>query len=55
LAEAVTEFLRNAVPSEVEAAWEVEIRRRIEAYERREAKLIPAEEVFTKARRMTGE
>ena len=55
LAEAMTESLRDATPSDVEAAWEAEIKRRIEAYERGEATLIPAEEVFAKARRITGE
>ena len=55
LAEAMAESLRDAVPAEVEAEWEAEIKRRIEAYERGEATLIPAEEVFAKARRITGE
>ena len=55
LAEAMTESLRDAIPQDVEAEWEVEIKRRVEAYERGEATLIPAEEVFAKARRITGE
>ena len=55
LAEAMTESLRGEMPSEVEAAWEAEIKRRVEAYERSEANLIPAEEVFAKARKITGE
>jgi len=55
LAEAMTESLRDAIPQDVEAAWEAEIKRRVEAYERGEATLIPAEEVFAKARRLTGE
>lgn len=55
LAETMTESLREAMPPEVEAAWEAEIRRRVEAYERGEATLIPAEEVFAKARKITGE
>jgi hypothetical protein len=38
-----------------EARWAAEIKRRVEAYERGEATLIPAEEVFAKARRITGE
>ena len=51
----MTESLRDAVPAEIEAEWEVEIKRRIDDYERGEAKLIPADEVFAKARRITGE
>jgi putative addiction module component (TIGR02574 family) len=55
LAEAMTESLRDAIPQDVEAEWEAEIKRRVEAYERGEATLIPAEEVFAKARRISGE
>jgi putative addiction module component (TIGR02574 family) len=55
LAETLAESLREEMPSEVEAAWEAEIKRRVEAYERGDAKLIPAEEVFAKARRITDE
>jgi putative addiction module component (TIGR02574 family) len=51
----MTESLRDAVPPDVEAEWEAEIKRRVEAYERGETTLIPAEEVFAKARRITGE
>ena len=54
LAEAMTESLRNPMPSEIEAAWEAEIKRRVEAHERGEASLIPAEDVFAKARKITG-
>lgn len=54
LAEAMTESLRDAMPSEIEAAWEAEIRRRIEAYERGEASLVPAEDVFAKAKKIAG-
>jgi putative addiction module component (TIGR02574 family) len=55
LAEAMTESLREAMPAEIEAAWEAEIRRRVDAYERGQATLIPAEDVFAKARKITGE
>ena len=55
LAEAMTESLRETMPPEVEAAWEAEIGRRVEAYERGEATLIPAEDVFAKARKIAGE
>jgi putative addiction module component (TIGR02574 family) len=36
LAEAMTESLRAAMPSEIAAEWEAEIKRRVEAYERGE-------------------
>lgn len=55
LAEAMTESLRDAMHPEIEAAWEAEIKRRVEAYERGEASLVPAEDVFAKARKITGE
>ena len=55
LAEAMTESLREAMPSEIEAEWEAEIKRRVEAYERGEVSLIPAEDVFAKARKITRE
>jgi putative addiction module component (TIGR02574 family) len=54
LAEAMTESLRQAMPADIEAAWEAEIKRRVEAYERGEANLVPAEDVFAKARKITG-
>ncbi len=54
LSEAMIESLREAMPSDIEAAWEAEIQRRIDAYERGEANLIPAEDVFAKARKITG-
>ena len=38
---------------DVQTAWETEIADRIAAYERGEAKLIPAEDVFEEARRLT--
>lgn len=55
LAEAMTESLREAMPAEIDAEWEAEIKRRADAYERSEARLIPAEEVFAKARKIAGE
>lgn len=55
LAEAMTESLREAMPSEIEAEWEAEIKRRVEAHERGESRLIPAEDVFAKARKIAGE
>ena len=41
---------RDSVP-EVQAAWESEIASRVARYERGEATLIPAEDVFAAARR----
>ena len=38
--------------AEVEAAWEVEIERRLAEYDRGEVQAIDAEEVFAKARRI---
>lgn len=55
LAEAMTESVREAMPSEIEAEWEAEIKRRVQAYERGEARLVPAEDVFAKARKIAGE
>ena len=54
LVDALLESLREVKLAEVEAAWAVEIERRVAAYERGEGKLVPAEEVFAKARLITG-
>ncbi len=43
---------RDADP-QVQAAWEEELGSRIDKIERGEAKLLPAEEVFTAARRIS--
>lgn len=43
---------RDADP-EVKHAWESEISSRVARYERGESKLIPAEDVFAAARRLT--
>lgn len=40
------------VDPQVEAAWDEEIRRRIEEIDSGKAKLIPAEEVFAEVRRL---
>ena len=40
------------VDPEVEAAWDEEIRRRIEEIDSGKAKLIPAEEMFAEVRRL---
>ena len=39
------ETLAEVSSPDIEAAWDAEIRARVEAYERGELKLIPAEEV----------
>ena len=45
----------DGLPDEgVEEAWDREIERRLAEIERGEAKLIPAEEVFTRLRRRLG-
>jgi putative addiction module component (TIGR02574 family) len=54
LVDVLLDSLREVKLADVEAAWAVEIDRRVAAYERGEAKLIPAEDVFAKARLITG-
>ena len=54
LVDALLDSLREAKLGEVEAAWAVEIDRRVAAYERGEAKLVPADDVFAKARLISG-
>jgi putative addiction module component (TIGR02574 family) len=53
LAQELLESVEQEVDPEVQAAWESEIASRIAKYERGEAKLIPAAEVFEAARRLT--
>ena len=52
LAEELLESLDQAPESEVEAAWDREIERRVSEIESGTAKLIPAEEVHAEARRL---
>lgn len=54
LVDVLLDSLREGELAEVESAWEVEIERRVRAYEQGEATLIPAEEVFAKARLISG-
>ncbi len=49
LAELLLASLDAEPPSEVEVAWEAEIKRRLGAYDRGEVQAIDAEEVFAKA------
>ena len=50
LAELLLASLEPEPQSEVEAAWEVEIERRLAAYDRGDVQAIDAEEVFAKAK-----
>ena len=52
-AQELLESVERDSDPDVQAAWEAEIASRIAKYERGEAKLIPAEEVFAAARRLT--
>jgi putative addiction module component (TIGR02574 family) len=53
LAQELLESVERDADPDVKAAWESEIASRIEKYERGEATLIPAEEVFAAARCLT--
>jgi len=53
LAQELLESVDHEVDPEIQAAWDTEIASRIAKYERGEAKLIPAAEVFEAARRLT--
>ena len=54
LVDVLLNSLREVQVAEDEAAWAVEIERRVVAYETGDAKLVPAEDVFAKARLITG-
>lgn len=53
LAQQLLESIERESDPDVQAAWESEVADRIAKYERGEAKLIPAEDVFAAARRLT--
>ena len=53
LAEGLLASLQEWSSPEVEAAWDTEILKRISEYERGEAALSPAADVFAEARRLT--
>lgn len=53
LAQELLESVERDADPDVQAAWDAEIADRVTKYERGEAKLIPAEEVFAAARRLT--
>lgn len=52
LVQELLESIDSEADPDVQAAWDSEIERRIRSYERGEAILIPAEEVFAKARKL---
>lgn len=52
LAELLLESLAEVSSASVKAAWDAEIRTRIAEFERGELELIPAEEVFARARKL---
>jgi len=52
LVELLLDSLHDEPLADVEAAWEEEIRRRIEAFERGEVQAYAAEDVFAEARRI---
>ena len=53
LAQELLDSVELEAGPDVQAAWESEIASRITSYERGEAKLIPAHEVFEAAKRLT--
>jgi putative addiction module component (TIGR02574 family) len=53
LAQQLMESVEQETDPDVQVAWESEIASRIARYERGEAKLIPAADVFEAARRLT--
>lgn len=53
LAQELLESVDRDADPDVQAAWDAEIADRIAKYERGEAKLIPAADVFAAARRLT--
>jgi putative addiction module component (TIGR02574 family) len=52
LVELLLDSLHDEPLADVEAAWEEEFRRRVEAFERGEVKTYAAEDVFAEARRL---
>ena len=52
LVELLLETLHEPPLAEIEAAWDMEIERRIVAYERGEVETFAAEDVFAEARRI---
>lgn len=53
LAEELLGSLQAAHPDDVEAAWDVELKSRIAAYESGASKLVPAKSVFARAKQLS--
>ncbi len=52
LADVLLESLRDAPVAEIEAAWNLEIEKRVAAFDRGELETFSAESVFAEARRL---
>lgn len=52
LAEILLDSLRGSPVADIETAWNTEITARLEAYQRGELEVLPAESVFAEARRI---
>ena len=52
VADVLLESLRDAPVAEIKAAWDLEIEKRIAAFDRSELATFSAEEVFAEARRL---
>ena len=52
LADVLLESLRDAPVAEIEAAWDLEIEKRVAAYDRGDLETFSAESVFAEARRL---
>ena len=52
LVEMLLETLQEPALSEIDTAWDTEIRRRVAAYDRGEVQTFSADEVFAEARRI---
>jgi len=52
LADVLLESIRDAPVAEIEAAWDLEIERRVAAFDRGELATFSAEDVFAEARRL---
>jgi putative addiction module component (TIGR02574 family) len=52
LADVLLESLRDAPIAEIEAAWDLEIEKRLAAYDRGDLATFSAEDVFAEARRL---
>jgi putative addiction module component (TIGR02574 family) len=54
LANKIAESLGSAESAEIEEAWAIETRRRLDEFDSGKVKAIPADDVFAEARRITG-